>query len=226
MSGQTFAPGARVEARGETWVVQEARTSHFQGGEEIQAVRLRGTSPLVRDRDAIFLTDLDELRVLAPEDTQLVADDSSSFARTRLYLESLLRRTPPTDARIHAGHRAAIDDIPYQMQPAAKALGQLRPRILMADAVGLGKTIEVGILLTELIRRGRGRRTRSSSRTAGRRRLARCRCALSGSRRRSSRRCSPSRPPLPPAATRPRHLSTARPTKARALAGAVSISGA
>ena len=158
MSGQTFAPGARVEARGETWVVQEARTSHFQGGEEIQAVRLRGTSPLVRDRDAIFLTDLDELRVLAPEDTQLVADDSSSFARTRLYLESLLRRTPPTDARIHAGHRAAIDDIPYQMQPAAKALGQLRPRILMADAVGLGKTIEVGILLTELIRRGRGRR--------------------------------------------------------------------
>lgn len=150
------APGARVAIRDEEWIVRKA-TKANPGGHAVQVV---GTSELVRGKEAIFLTELDRIVELAPESTSLVTDDSPQYRRTRLYLESLLRRTPPPagDSRIYLGHEAAIAPAPYQLVPAAKALGQPRPRLLIADAVGLGKTIETGILLTELIERGRGDR--------------------------------------------------------------------
>jgi len=142
--------------RDEEWVVRRTEKAHPGG----RAVHVAGLSDLVRGKEAIFLTDLDRITELAPEATELVTDDSSQYRRTRLYLEALLRRTPPPagDDRIYLGHKAAMAEAPYQLYPAAKALRQPRPRLLIADGVGLGKTIEVGILLTELIERGLGRR--------------------------------------------------------------------
>ncbi len=154
VTAQAFAPGARVLIRDEEWMVRGAdQTSH--GG---VAVRVVGLSELVRNKEALFLTALDEVVELRPEKTSLVEDDSPHYRRARLYLESLLRRTPPTEAKLFVGHRGAIEQSPYQWDPAVQALSGLRPRILMADGVGLGKTIEVGILLSELIRRGQADR--------------------------------------------------------------------
>lgn len=149
-----FAPGARVLVRDEEWIVRSTASSATGG----TAVRCTGLSELVQNKDAIFLTELDEVRELRPETTKLVQDRSPHYRQSRLYLESLLRQTPPTDEKLYIGHTAAMDVAPYQLSPAAKALAQPRPRILIADAVGLGKTVEVGVLLSELIRRGRGRR--------------------------------------------------------------------
>jgi len=122
------------------------------------ALRVVGVSDLVRGRDAMFLDDLDEVTVLDPRETNLVHDGSPRYRKTRLYLESLLRQSPPTTGELAIGHRGAMQSSRYQLVPAAKALAQPRARILIADGVGLGKTIEVGILLSELIRRGRGKR--------------------------------------------------------------------
>lgn len=151
---RTFAAGARVLVRDEEWVVRSAHQSSFGGA----AVHVTGLSELVRGKAAIFLTAIDTVTLLEPEETTLVADTSAQFRRGRLYLESLLRRSPPTDASITIGHRAAMNQADYQLVPAARALQQPRARILIADAVGLGKTLEAGILLSELIRRGRGDR--------------------------------------------------------------------
>src|SRR5581483_525411 len=150
----SLAPGARVVVRDEEWLVRRVEALPHQG----YSVHVTGLSELVRHHDAIFLTTLDEVAEMRPEETRLVADDSPFFRRSRLYLESLLRRTPPTDAFIYLGHRAAMRQKTFQLRPAHLALKALRPRILIADGVGLGKTLEVGILLSELIKRGHGER--------------------------------------------------------------------
>ncbi|MEZ4329958.1 MAG: helicase-related protein [Polyangiales bacterium] len=149
-----FAPGARLLARDEEWIVRSARQTRFGA----TSVHVTGISELVRGHDAVFLSDLDELVELKPEETQLVQDSSPQYRRSRLYLESLLRQSPPTEPHLVMGHRGAMDVKDYQLVPASRALQQPRARILIADAVGLGKTIETGILLSELIARGRGRR--------------------------------------------------------------------
>ena len=151
----TFAPGARVLIRDAEWVVRSVDPS-AAGGQQLLCV---GVSELVREREAIFLTAIEpQIEVLDPARTVLVPDRSPRFADSRLFMESQLRQAVPSDERIHVGHTAAMDLVPYQLDPARQALRQPRQRILIADAVGLGKTLEAGILVSELIARGRGRR--------------------------------------------------------------------
>lgn len=154
-----YTPGARILVRDAEWLIRRVDPTTSGG----QALTVTGLSELVRDREAVFLTELDgHPPLLRPEDTTFVADASPRFAHSLLYLESRLRQLPPTvdalESRIHLGHRAAMDVLDYQLEPALQALDQPRQRILIADAVGLGKTLEAGILLSELIARGRGKR--------------------------------------------------------------------
>ncbi len=154
-SNTVIAPGARVVVRDAEWLVRKVNKTSTGD----QALTVIGLSELVKDKDAIFLDSIDKnIEVLEPADTKLVADDSSSYQKSMLYMESLLRQTPPTDEHLYIGHKAVMDQVPYQLDPAIQALQQPRQRILIADAVGLGKTLACGILVSELIRRGRGKR--------------------------------------------------------------------
>jgi len=149
------APGARVLIRDEEWLVRKVDPSS-DGGELLVC---DGVSELVRGRSAQFLTNLEEqVRLLDPAETQLVPDESNAFNASMLYIESVLRRNLPNDDAIRLGHRAVMNHVPYQLDPTIQALAQPRQRILIADATGLGKTLEAGILTTELIQRGRGNR--------------------------------------------------------------------
>jgi superfamily II DNA or RNA helicase len=151
----SYAPGSRVVIRDEEWLVRRVDPS-TDGG---HLLTCDGVSELVRGRTALFLTELEgEITVLDPAKTELVPDTSSHFNSTFLYLEAQLRRSTPNDQMIRLGHRAVMDLVPYQLDPALQALKQPRQRILIADATGLGKTLEAGILTTELIQRGRGQR--------------------------------------------------------------------
>ncbi|MDA8370390.1 MAG: helicase-related protein [Nocardiopsaceae bacterium] len=155
---ESFAPGARIEVRDAEWMVRTCTPA--QDPEDGSVVRAVGVSELVRDTEAVFFTGIDDVRPLRPEDTRLVPDFSPGFATSRLFLESVLRRTPlpQTERRLAMPDAFLLDEHVYQQRPAELALRGLRPRILLADVVGLGKTLEIGLILAELIRRGRGER--------------------------------------------------------------------
>jgi superfamily II DNA or RNA helicase len=150
-----LAPGSRAIIRDEEWLIRRADPSADGGS----LLTCDGISDLVRGQTALFLTELeDDIEVLDPAETLLVPDESPTYNATMLYLESQRRRTVPNDTRIHLGHRGVMNVVPYQLDPALQALQQPRARILIADSVGLGKTLEAGVLATELIQRGRGKR--------------------------------------------------------------------
>ena len=150
-----IAPGARIVVRDAEWLVRKISGTSTGG----HAFTVTGISELVKDKEAVFLDEIDKnIKTLDPVDTKLITDTSSAYRKSILYMESLLRQAPPTDENLYIGHQAAMDMVPYQLDPAIQALQQPRQRILIADSVGLGKTLACGILVSELIRRRRGKR--------------------------------------------------------------------
>lgn len=152
-----IAPGSAVLVRGEEWQVLDVE--RFQYSDRFM-VRCVGRGELVRETEATFFSDLDQIEAVDPTTTRFVVDESESCRLGRLYVEALMRRSPlpASDRTMRIGHRALIDDLPYQREPWRKATEQLQPRLLVADSVGLGKTIEIGMVLNELARRGRANR--------------------------------------------------------------------
>lgn len=61
---------------------------------------------------------------------------------------SLLRN--PSLSSLYSLNTARIDLIPHQFRPVLKFIRSDRPRLLIADGVGVGKTIEAGLILKEL----------------------------------------------------------------------------
>ncbi|RKO26131.1 helicase [Pseudarthrobacter phenanthrenivorans] len=151
------APGSVVHVRDEEWLV----TGVEQTGDGL-LIRVRGLSELVRDTTAAFYKSLDDIEVIDPAEAIPVADASPNYRRARLWLESTLRKTPiPQDHEgLTVSTRMLADKLEYQRIAVARALDpqNVRPRILIADAVGLGKTLEIGMILSELARRGRAER--------------------------------------------------------------------
>ncbi len=151
-----FSPGMRVLCRDAEWLVTKVEVSdtshsHF-------AVHCIGTDDLVRGHESVFLTQLDHLEPVDPLKTRLVSDTSSGFRMSRLVLEAHLRQMPITGFEPDLTGMGVFEPMKFQVQTVQRALEQLRPRLLLADSVGLGKTIQVGMILSELMRRGRADR--------------------------------------------------------------------
>ncbi|STX07477.1 helicase-related protein [Kocuria rosea] len=152
-----MVPGVIVVIRDEEWMVTKTEQS-----EDGWLVHVRGLSELVKDTTAVFYDALDDIEVMDPTQATVVADISPHYRKARLWIESTLRKTPLPlyDPHLEVSTRMLADSLEYQRAAVKKALAtdNLRPRMLIADAVGLGKTLEIGMILSELARRGRGDR--------------------------------------------------------------------
>jgi ATP-dependent helicase HepA len=99
----------------------------------------------------------DSISFSKPEE-RLLAGQVDELERFKLRAECLQRRRDlrQNPARGFAGGR--IDLIPHQISIAAQVASRLTPRVLLADEVGLGKTIEAGLVLQRLHLTGRASR--------------------------------------------------------------------
>jgi len=151
----TPLPGSVVKVRSASWKV--LGTALLRQG--FREVHCRGLSGIVRDKEARFVWNLEkDARILDPAAVSLVPDLSTGLIDTKLHLEAAFRDTSTTTRRPLTLRLAAIDDLKFQHLPVEKALAQDRVRLLIADDVGLGKTLEAGLITSELALRGRADR--------------------------------------------------------------------
>jgi len=136
--------GDLVHVRRSRWRVVDVRDHGA-----CQIVRLRGVAP---PHAGI------ERRVLVPFDVIEPAGVPSAprFVRGATWRRAcralVAADTPP--GSLTAARAARIDLLPHQLEPALAIVRGLATRVLLADEVGLGKTIQAGLVAAELLARG------------------------------------------------------------------------
>ncbi|MGH3998684.1 MAG: DISARM system SNF2-like helicase DrmD, partial [Pseudonocardiaceae bacterium] len=161
--------GQLVYVRGQQWVVTQLRRSR-QLPDELAATRLPGSTLVtlssVSDGDmGAELTvawEVEPGREIVPA-TQLPPVTEHGWddpQRLGAFLDAVRWGTvasADTDT-LQAPFRSGITIEEYQLEPVARALAMPRVTLLIADDVGLGKTIEAGLVAQELLLRHRARR--------------------------------------------------------------------
>lgn len=140
-----FAPGDLVRARGREWV---ALPSPRDG---ILALRpLSGGG-----NDTVVLDPAFELLPVEPARFDLPVDAAATVQAKAALLADAMRLTLRRGAGpFRSAAQLAFEPRTYQLVPLLMALRMAAPRLLIADDVGIGKTIEAGLILRELMDRG------------------------------------------------------------------------
>jgi superfamily II DNA or RNA helicase len=141
-----LVPGRVVHMRGRLWRIDLVQEDEFAAtpldGRDTDERRFH---PLLEDIESGEVPLPTVSSIGSPQEQQLILD---------AYRLSLLHGTAP----ILGLQRSRAIPTDYQLVPLLLAMGEERVRMLIADSVGAGKTIEAGLILAELLARGRARR--------------------------------------------------------------------
>jgi len=140
-----YTPGSLVRARGREWIV-------LTGG-DADVLRVRPISGSEEDQTLIHLAleaePVTEASFPNPTAAQRASHDSALLLRDALLL-SLRRGAGP----FRSFGQIAVEPRAYQLVPLLMALKLDTVRLLIADDVGIGKTIEAALIARELLDRG------------------------------------------------------------------------
>jgi hypothetical protein len=148
--GEAFSVGSRVNARGLACDLIEVTPLGTQ-----LLLRLRCVA---RDLAGVEWSILHPTEAVTLLRSDLRPDAPAPLDLWRLQHQAHLldQVLGPADVLLAAPGRLRIE--PYQLVPLMRALEMPRPRLLIADGVGLGKTVEAGLIISELIARRRAHR--------------------------------------------------------------------
>jgi superfamily II DNA or RNA helicase len=140
-----FAPGDLVRARGREWV---ALPSPQNGILTLRPLSGSGSDTVVLD-PALELLPVEPARFDLPVDAATTVQAKAALLADAMRL-TLRRGAGP----FRSAAQLAFEPRTYQLVPLLMALRMAVPRLLIADDVGIGKTIEAGLILRELMDRG------------------------------------------------------------------------
>jgi len=144
-----YLPGNLVRARGREWVVQ----SDNRQGDGTQLLRLR---PLGGADDDIvtLIPDLEFSPVEAATFDEPNPEQPGNHAAALLLRDALRLKLRAGGGPFRSFGNIAVEPRAYQLVPLLMALRLSTVRLLIADDVGVGKTIEAGLIVRELMDRG------------------------------------------------------------------------
>ena len=155
VAGATIEPGSFVELRGRPWLVEEVQGE----ANDLQTLNLSCISDDAQGERLEVLWDAEIGAVVLDEDgwRNVGAGLPDRAEVLAAHLRAIRWRSATAADRdlLQAPFRAGIRLDAYQLLPLRKALRLPRVNLLIADDVGLGKTVEAGLVARELLLRRR-----------------------------------------------------------------------
>jgi superfamily II DNA or RNA helicase len=140
-----FLPGSLVAARGREWIVLPESDQ--------QTLRVRPLGGGERDETLIYLP-LERQPVQAATFPWPTAAQARNHSASQLLLDALQLKLRSGAGPFRSFGNIAVEPRAYQLVPLLMALKQPTVRLLIADDVGIGKTIEGALIARELLDRG------------------------------------------------------------------------
>lgn len=140
-----FYPGSLVSARGREWIVLPEST--------VDTLRLRPLGGGEQDESLIYLP-LEPQPVGPASFPWPVVQQARNHSASQLLMDALQLKLRSGAGPFRSFGNIAVEPRAYQLVPLLMALKQATVRLLIADDVGIGKTIEAALIARELMDRG------------------------------------------------------------------------